>query len=71
MKASDRLVGFVMDRRRSEQLRVLAIKRNVTASRLIRDAVESAYGNELDALAIGFDSPTLSSTVTKRKERQS
>ena len=71
MKASDRLVGFVMDRRRSEQLRVLAIKRNVTASRLIRDAVESAYGNELDALAIGFDSPTLSNVVTKRKDRQS
>jgi hypothetical protein len=71
MKASDRLVGFVMDRRRSEQLRVLAIKRNVTASRLIRDAVESAYGSDLDAIGIGFDVSAVSSTLTKRKVKAS
>ena len=71
MKATDRLVGFVMDRRRSEQLRVLAIKRNVTTSRLIREAVESAYGPDLDAVAAGFDAPTVSSVVTNRKVPQS
>lgn len=69
MKASDRLVGFIMDRKRSESLRVLAVRRNMTTSRLIREALESAYGKDLDSITTGLSSSTVSNGITKRKVR--